>query len=90
MSQVSTTPQGKAEPESLGHISARGDIELRVTALKIIGWLIALVLLGGIAGLIFNEPAFGKYWTGLLPIISGGIFGLLGFVVGRSTRGSDS
>lgn len=64
-------------------IKAEGEIKIKVIVLTIIGVLLAVITVGGIAGLIINEATFGKYWQGLQAIISGAIFGLVGFVAGQ-------
>jgi len=68
-------------------IQAEGDIKIRTLVIYIIGGLLLVITVGGIWGLIANEPAFGKYWQGLQAIISGAIFGLVGFIAGRTSVG---
>jgi hypothetical protein len=60
-----------------------GDIKIRVIILNIVGAILILLILGGIAGLAIKPEVFGSYWSTVLPIISGAVFGLIGFVVGR-------
>ncbi|WKC38697.1 hypothetical protein QYM18_06310 [Ectopseudomonas chengduensis] len=89
MSKITTTPAGKAPADrSVQHISAEGDIKLRYLTLSIVGALLIIIAIGGFFGLILNEPAFGKHWQGFQAILSGAIFGLIGFIAGRSGRSS--
>lgn len=67
-------------------IRIEGDIKIRIIVLCIIGCMLIIITLGAIAGLIFNEAVFGKYFSGLLSIISGTIFGFVGFIAGQKTN----
>jgi hypothetical protein len=77
-----SVPTGKTAQQ----IQAEGDVKVRTQVIWLIGILLMIITVGGLAGLILNEAAFGKYWQGLQAIISGAIFGLVGFIAGRSTR----
>lgn len=77
-----SVPAGK----TVQQIQAEGDVKVRTHVIVLIGILLLIITVGGIAGLVLNEPAFGKYWQGLQAIISGAIFGLVGFIAGRSSR----
>lgn len=84
----------KAQIPSSGTVSAdktthriqiEGDIKIRILVICLIGLLLIIITAGGIWGLVTNETMFGKYWQGLQTIISGAIFGLVGFIAGRSS-----
>lgn len=60
-----------------------GDIKIRYYVLLIVGILLILLVLCGIVIVIFSPQAFTDYWKTVIPIISGAIFGLIGFVVGQ-------
>lgn len=68
-------------------IKVEGDIKIRIIVLIIIGAMLVTITIGGIVGLIVNESSFGKYWSGLQAIISGAIFGLVGFIAGQKVSG---
>lgn len=70
-------------------IQAEGDVKIRTLVIYLIGALLVIITIGGICGLILNEAAFGKYWQGFQAIISGAIFGLVGFIAGRTSAGKD-
>ena len=85
MSEITTSKKGNADLEkSVDQINAEGDIRIRIITLVIIGVLLLIIAVGGILGLILDEPSFGKYWQGLQTILSGAIFGLVGFIAGRA------
>jgi hypothetical protein len=66
-------------------IKIEGDIKIRMIVLGIIGCMLIIITFGGILGLVLNEAVFGKYWSGLLSIISGTIFGFVGFIAGQKS-----
>jgi hypothetical protein len=66
-------------------IQIEGDIKIRILVICLIGVLLVIITAGGIWGLVSNETVFGKYWQGLQTIVSGTIFGLVGFIAGRSS-----
>jgi hypothetical protein len=73
-------PPGAVSPEQT---QVEGDIKIRVIILIIVGAVLILLALGGIVILALKPEVFGSYWSTVLPIISGALFGLIGFVVGR-------
>ncbi len=64
-------------------IKAKGDISIRLRVITIVGILLSLLVIGGIVGLILKPETFGGVWSAILAIISGAIFGLIGFIVGQ-------
>lgn len=91
MLELHLDPQGTVHPDkSTERVVAEGDIEIKKLVLKIICVVLVIITIGGIYGLIVNEPVFGKYWLGIQTIISGTIFGLVGFIAGRSTITKDN
>jgi hypothetical protein len=60
-----------------------GDIKIRVLIIIIVGILLSIMLIGGVVGLICDPASFGQYWNTILPVISGAVFGFVGFIVGR-------
>ena len=60
-----------------------GDIKIRILVLSIVGLILVLLVAGGIVGLAIKPDVFGSYWSTVLPIVSGAVFGLIGFIVGR-------
>lgn len=90
MDKLTIEPKGKVERDkSTEIIHAEGDVKIKIFVLVIIGSLLGIIALGGIAGLIINEAVFGKYWSGLQAILSGAIFGLVGFIAGQSASKND-
>lgn len=64
------------------HIAVEGDIKIRIIVISFVGSILVLLTLGGIIGPIFEPTIFKDYWPRVLPIISGAVFGLIGFIVG--------
>ncbi len=64
-------------------IRTKGDISIRLRVITIVGILLTLLVIGGIVGLILRPETFGGVWPAILAIISGAIFGLIGFIVGQ-------
>jgi len=52
--------------------------------IRIVGILLFILTLGGIVGSIVAPDNFKDYWPRVLPIISGAVFGLIGFIVGKT------
>ncbi len=73
-------PAGRAKTQQT---RVEGDIKIRMIILIIVGILLVVMLAGGIAGLILNPSVFDGYWNKVLPIISGALFGFVGFIVGQ-------
>lgn len=87
-SDFQITSQGSVSTsKTTQQIKAEGEIKIKVLVLIIIGIMLTVITIGGIAGLIINEEMFGKYWQGLQAIISGSIFGLVGFIAGQRIGG---
>jgi hypothetical protein len=80
------TPQVYIPPGSAStqQTQVEGDIKIRVIILWIIGSILTVLVVGGVVGLIMNPVVFSSYWSSVLPIISGAVFGLIGFIVGRN------
>ncbi len=85
---IRTSPSGAVKPDkSVQRISAEGDIRLKLVTLIIVGAILVSISVGGVYGIVTTEGAFDKYWQGLQTILSGGLFGLIGFIAGRASRG---
>ncbi|MHB1123317.1 MAG: hypothetical protein ACYC0T_11430 [Ramlibacter sp.] len=82
-------PAGNVPPgRTAQQIHAEGDVKVRTLVIWLIGVLLVIITVGSFVGLIVNEPVFEKHWQGFQAIISGAIFGLVGFIAGRSSRES--
>jgi hypothetical protein len=73
-------PSGK---DSTAQTQVEGDIKIRIAVLWIVGIILILLVLGAFWVLAFKGDAFQSYWATVLPILSGAIFGLIGFIAGR-------
>lgn len=86
MSDIELSSEGRVPPDkSIATIKVQGDIKIRLIVLIIVGLLLTIITIGGLAGLYVNEAAFGKHWQGFQAIISGAIFGLVGFIAGQGS-----
>ncbi len=86
MSDFNITPKGVIPTEkTTQQIKIEGDIRIRTIVLIIIGALLGIITVMGTIGVVFYEASFGKYWSGFQAIISGSIFGLIGFITGKSS-----
>jgi uncharacterized protein YacL len=81
--ETKISPSGGVSPEQ---IQAEGDYRIKVIILVIVGVILVLLVVGG---LVLNgmKGEVTAYWNTILPIISGSIFGLIGFVVGSKVGG---
>jgi uncharacterized membrane-anchored protein len=86
--QIQSLPPENEPNPSTANIRARGDISLRTQVLRIVWSVLGALLI--IAGLIlFKKPEFlDEYLNRVLPIISGAIFGMIGFATGQKSKGS--
>lgn len=85
--EVRITGGSVSTAKTTQQIQAEGDVKIRTLVIYLIGSLLLVITVGGIWGLVTNEVTFGKYWQGFQAIISGAIFGLVGFIAGRSSVG---
>lgn len=70
-------------------ISVEGEIRIKLAVIWIVGLILVTITLGSIIGLILDEPRFGKHWPGIQAILSGAIFGFVGFIAGQKVGGGD-
>ena len=85
---IKTSPSGAAKPDrNVQRISAEGDIRLKYVTLLIVGGVLIIVTGGFVYGTVVTQGAFDKYAQSMATLISGGVFGLIGFVAGRASRG---
>jgi hypothetical protein len=87
------TPNEQIQPapsDRSPSVSARdrfhGELSLRAQVLEIIKWvLIGLLVLAGLV-LYLLPSSFTVYLNGVLPVISGVVFGIVGFAVGKDSK----
>lgn len=85
---IKTSSSGAARPDkTVQRISAEGDIRLKYVTLLIVGGILLIITIGFVYGTVTTQGAFEKHAQSMGTLISGGIFGLIGFIAGRASRG---
>ncbi|MGA2016793.1 MAG: hypothetical protein ABSH26_07530 [Opitutaceae bacterium] len=83
---ISGPPSVKAPRPSTAHVALRGEFWIRLTILIVIFLLLLGLLFVGVA-ILYNKPEeFVGYIHVVIPLYTGVIFGLIGFVVGQKTK----
>lgn len=84
---IKTAATGSAKlDKNVQRISAEGDILLKQIALVIIGVLLVIVTFGFVYGVVTTQGAFDKQAASMSTLMSGAIFGLIGYIAGRAGR----
>ena len=83
---ITGPPSVKAPRPSTAHIALRGEFWIRITILLVIVVLLLGLLLVGVAILYKKPEQFVGYIHVIIPLYTGVIFGLIGFVVGQKTK----
>ena len=74
------------------HIEAEGNIQIRMSVIKWIGILCAILAIGGLIAYCIYPDKAKDIWVIVGPILSGAITGMIGFLAGErnaSRKSSD-
>lgn len=78
---LSLSPSGKVpEPQP-----NNPETTIKTNVVYLIGMLLLILLLCGIAGLIADEAKYGKYWEQIWVMLSSSIFGFIGYITGEKS-----
>jgi len=73
-------PRGHAQVETI-----RGDVQVKIAVIWVVGAVLVILAIGMVAAFIFKPvQEFSIFVATVGPILSGVLFGLVGFVVGRN------
>lgn len=73
-------PRGHAQVETI-----RGDVQVKIAVIWVVGAVLVILAIGMVVAFIFKPVAeYSAFVATVGPILSGVLFGLVGFVVGRN------
>lgn len=81
--KLKVEPPPATPAQTTDHLLAQGDIKIRLVVLSIIGGILALLIVSIGVCFIWPPQFAPEYTRSVVPILSGAVFGFIGFIVGQ-------
>lgn len=77
---------GTGSLNAVAEIHAEGDVKIKIALIWVVGAILVSMTIGMILAFFFKTDNFKEYMIVISPLLSGSLFGFVGFIIGTKSK----